>query len=227
MTIQPLIFLALAAAIIVSAIYVVTTRNLFHGALFLIVSFFGVAGMYVLLDAGFFAVAQVLVYIGAISILIIFGVMLTRGMQEMEPRNSQAVGAAVVAAIIFGVLLLLLGPFHVPINGRDFGNIGWSFAKDAAGNAPIVDDTYIARLGVALVDVNQFAVPFELASVLILLVLVGSIWVARERKPAEVIADRNDMRAEEAQERADIEAALALNTAAQMPETVVAHGAEH
>ena len=227
MTLQQLIVLALAVAIIVSAVYVVTTRNLFHAALFLVASFFSVAGMYVLLDAGFFAVAQVLVYIGAISILIIFGVMLTRGMQDMEPRNSQAVGAAVVAAIIFGIDLLLLGPFHLTINGRDFGNIAWNFAKDAAGNAPVVDDTYIARLGVALVDVNQFAVPFELASVLILLVMIGSIWVARERKPAEVIADRNDIRAEEAQERADIEAATALNTAPQVPETAVAHGGEH
>ena len=226
MTIQQLIFLALFVVIIGAALFVVTTRNLFRAALMLIVAFFGVAGLYVLLDAGFFAVAQVLVYIGAISILLIFGVMLTRGMQEMIPRNSQAVGAAIVAAIIFGVLLLLLGPVPLPINGRNFGNIPWAFAADPSGALPAVADTYIARLGVSFVDVQQYALPFELASVLILLVLIGSIWVARERKPAEVIADRNEIRLEEAEEKADIEAAAALNTAPQMPETAVAHGSD-
>jgi len=234
MTLQQLIFLGLAAVIVLAALFVVSTRNLFRAALMLVVSFFGIAGLYVLLDAGFFAVAQVLVYIGAISILIIFGVMLTRGMQGMEPRNTQAVGGAVVAAIIFGVLVLLLGPFHVTINNREFGNIAWNFAKDATGNAPAVADTYIASLGVALVDVNQFALPFELASVMILLVMIGAIWVARERKVAEVQADRRDILAEEREEEASIEAAKAgasstgvpaVPAAPGLPETAIAHGA--
>lgn len=141
------------------------------------------------------SVAQVLVYIGAISILIIFGVMLTRGMQGMIPRNSQAVGAAVVAAIIFAVLLLLLGPARITINNRDFGAVAWAFANQA------VSPEYIGKLGIAFVDVNQYALPFELASVLILLVLIGSIWVARERRPLEVIEDRMEVSVEEAAEK--------------------------
>ena len=96
MAIQQILFVVCAAVVLGGALLVVTTRNLFHAAIFLIMSFFGVAGFYVLLEAGFFAVAQILVYIGAISILVIFSVMLTRGMQAMVPRNSQAAIAAVV-----------------------------------------------------------------------------------------------------------------------------------
>src|SRR5512137_2550580 len=94
MTIQQILFILISLVVLGSAFLVVVVRNLFHAALFLIVSFFGVAGFYVLLEAGFFAVTQVLVYIGAISILFIFAVMLTRGMMGMERSNSQASSAA-------------------------------------------------------------------------------------------------------------------------------------
>lgn len=217
MTIQQVLFIALSLVILGSAVFVVSSRNLFRSALLLMVSFFGVAGFYVLLEAGFFAVAQVLVYIGAISILIIFGVMLTRGMQGMIPRNSQAVAAAIVCAIVFGAIVLVLGPLRTTIDAarwpivslifrnatpREVGNIEWPFA-----NLP-VPETYIADLGRALVDINQFALPFELASVLIVLVMIGSIWVARERRPSDVIAERAEIAAEEAAERAETERVL-------------------
>jgi NADH-quinone oxidoreductase subunit J len=223
MTIQQILFLALFAVIIGSALFVVTTRNLFRGALMLIVSFFGVAGMYVLLEVGFFAVAQILVYIGAISILIIFGVMLTRGMQAMIPRNSQALGAAVVAAIIFGALLLILGPLGINLNGRTFGGIAWPFAQDANGNLTAVAGTYIGQFGISLVDVNQYVLPFLLISLLVDIALSGAVQIARQRRPFEVIADNDDIRAEAAEEQAEIEAARAAGVPA-LPETAVAHG---
>jgi NADH-quinone oxidoreductase subunit J len=221
MTIQQLIFIGLSVVMLISALFVVTTRNLFRAALMLIVSFFCVAGFFVLLDAGFFAVAQVLVYIGAISILVIFSVMLTRGMQGMQPRNSQAVASAVVAGIIFVLTALIVGPWRFTIDlsniirtvtAREVGDIPWLFANQR------VPDTYIADLGRAFVDLNQYALPFELASVLILLALIGAIWVARERKPAEVIEERAEIAAEEAAERAAEEAASAATPSA--PETV-------
>ena len=207
MTIQQLLFALFAVAILASAFMVVTTKNLFHAALFLILSFFGVAGFYVLLDAGFFAVAQVLVYIGAISILIIFAVMLTRGMQSMIPRNSQAGIAAVVCAGIFVLMFVMyqgwsaikLPAILANATARQIGQIPWAFASEAANIAP-VPQTYIADFGRALTDINQYAVPFELASVLILLAMIGAIWVARERKPAEIIAERAEIAAEEAAE---------------------------
>ncbi len=103
---QQFLFFLFSVIVIVSAILVVTTSNLFHAALFLILSFFGVAGYYVLLDAGFFAVAQVLVYIGAISILIIFAVMLTRGMQDMLQPQQPSDGRLVACGLLFVVHVL-------------------------------------------------------------------------------------------------------------------------
>src|SRR5574340_1167440 len=78
MTVMQIIFLVVGAVILGSALMVVTTRNLVHAALWLIVTLFGVAVLYALLNAGFLAVVQVVIYIGAIAILFIFAVMLTR-----------------------------------------------------------------------------------------------------------------------------------------------------
>ncbi len=90
---QQIVFFILAAITLTSAIVVVTMRNLFHAALALMVSFLGVAGIYVLLDAGFLGMAQLLVYIGAISILIIFAIMMTRRLMQTResPFNSQVI----------------------------------------------------------------------------------------------------------------------------------------
>jgi NADH-quinone oxidoreductase subunit J len=217
-TIQQVIFAVCAILVLAPAIMVVTTKNLFHAALFLILSFLGVAGFYVLLEAGFFAVAQVLIYIGAISILIIFAVMLTRGMQSMVPRNSQAGIAAVLAGIVFLVALAIFKPSastvdlsggaSIPIIGRVFanttsrqiGDIPWGYAGEA-NNISSVSPTSINDFGKALTDTQRYAVPFELASVLILLAMIGAIWVARERRAAEIVAERAEIAAEEAEEQ--------------------------
>ena len=78
MTAEQIIFLIVAALTLISAVFVVTSRNLVHAALWLVATLFGVAVIYALLNAGFIAVVQVVVYIGAIAILFIFAVMLTR-----------------------------------------------------------------------------------------------------------------------------------------------------
>jgi NADH:ubiquinone oxidoreductase subunit 6 (subunit J) len=228
MTIQQLLFFVFAIAVLASAIRVVTSRNLFHSALFLILSFFGVAGFYVLLEAGFFAVAQVLVYIGAISILIIFAVMLTRGMQSMIPRNSQAAISAVVCAAIFVLLVFMYQANAIQLpavlanaTARQIGGIPWQYAGEAASLSP-VPQTYIADFGRALTDINQYAVPFELASVLIVLAMIGAIWVARERKPAEIIAERAEIAAEEA-----AELTLPRQEKLPLPEVAPAHVDSH
>lgn len=199
MTLQQILFIVISLVVLGSAVLVVTTRNLFHAALFLVVSFFGVAGFYVLLDAGFFAAAQVLVYIGAISILFIFAVMLTRDVITAQRGNSQWQAAAVVAGVIFLIMALLLGPFSVTVRGREFGNANWPFAMD--GNAiKAAPGNFVGILGTGLVDLNQYGVPFLLAAVLLLVAMVGAIWVARElrgreaeRAAAETAIDDADM----------------------------------
>jgi NADH-quinone oxidoreductase subunit J len=203
MTLQQIIFIVIAVVVLGSAILVVTTRNLFHAALFLVVSFFGVAGFYVLLEAGFFAAAQVLVYIGAISILFIFAVMLTRDVLTSQRGNSQWQVSAVVAGAIFLIAAVLLGPLSISIRGREFGNASWPLAMD--GNVvKAAPANFVGALGSGLVNLNQYGVPFLLSAVLLLVAMVGAIWVAREmrgpeaaRVAAETVLDDSDMDSQE------------------------------
>jgi len=173
MTPQQVIFLIIAAVTLISAMFVVTDRNLFHAALAMMASFFGVAGMYVMLEAGFLAAAQLLVYIGAISILIVFAIMMTRRlMQSIEsPFNSQSVGGLVAAIVSFvGLLALII--------------IGWPDAnfQGAAEVSSNVLEGSVQQLGIALVSPDAYVVPFEVASVLLLAALVGSIFIAWPEK---------------------------------------------
>ena len=198
MTIQQILFILIAVVVLGAAILVVTTRNLFHAALFLVISFFGVAGFYVLLDAGFFAAAQILVYIGAISILFIFAVMLTRNVITSQRGNSQWLPSAIVAAVVFVVMAVLLGPAVVDVRGRQFGNVQWPLAQDATtGGLKTVSPTYISDLGRSFVDFNQYAVPFLLGAVMLLVAMVGAIWVAREIRARDEQAERARAAAEE------------------------------
>jgi NADH-quinone oxidoreductase subunit J len=170
MTADHVIFLLTAALTLGSAIAVVTVRNLVHAALALIVSFFGVAIVFVLLQSGFLAAVQVVLYIGAIAILIIFAIMLTRRvMQDTGPQiNRQWWLAAILSVALFAALMMVLR--QVPgLQGA---------------TAPVALDTEasLRQLGAALVDPNQYMLPFEVASVLLLVALVGSIVIAGDRK---------------------------------------------
>jgi NADH-quinone oxidoreductase subunit J len=158
------IFILLSVIILGAALAVVTSKNLFHSALFLILSFVGVAGLYVLLEAGFLAAVQILVYVGAISILIIFAIMLTRRLmaKDLVQRNAQWGISALVALLLFAVLGFILL------------RVNWPVVEAA------VPSESISILGQELM--STYAVPFEVASVLLLVALVGSIIIARERE---------------------------------------------
>lgn len=171
MTASQIIFLLTAASTLGAALLVVSSRNLIHSALWLIVSLFGVAVMFVLLNAGFFAVVQVVVYIGAIAILFIFAVMLTRQLVQEGGRqfNQNWWLAVIVSALLFGALSWMLGNWQ-------------GFSTPAPPLAP--DHDALRQLGQALVSPNAYVLPFELASVLLLAALIGSIMVAWERKQA-------------------------------------------
>lgn len=216
MTFGQILFILFGAVTVIAALMVVSRRNLFHSALFLVLSFFGVAALYVLLEAYFFAAAQVLVYVGAISILVIFAVMLTRGVMGGQSGNSQWREAAAICGILFVGLLLLLSPVAINLLGRNFGGLQWAVAGGAAG-LPAANDDILAKLGMGFVDLNQYAVPFVLTGALILLAMIGAIWVARERRPAEVLAERKEMEAERAAIAA--EEAAATTAIAEIHET--------
>jgi len=165
MTLQQVLFIVFGAITLGSALMVVTRRNVFHAALFLILSFFGVAGVYVLLEAPFLAAVQLFIYIGGIAILIIFAIMLTRNMMNpnLPGANQQWWAAALVTVALFGVL-------------------GWMIlSRDWATTADAVPANSILMLGTTLVDPEGLMLPFEVASVLLLAALVGAATIARER----------------------------------------------
>jgi len=167
----PLIVFAIFAALAIGgALGVVGSRNLIHGALYLIVSLFGGAGLFVMLSAPFLAAVQVLVYIGAIAILIIFAVMLTRGMaQTKEVVNRQWWLSAVLALVLLAIIGIAV---IMPVWGPSGSNVAnQTVAETTAG---------VAELGIALVDGNQYVLPFEIASLLLTAAMIGAIVVARD-----------------------------------------------
>jgi len=159
---QHIAFGALAAAIAVAAVRVVTTKTIVHAALYLVVVLGGVAAIYVLAAAEFVAVVQVLVYIGAIVVLFLFGVMLTRaplGRSQDLDNDQRWLAAAVSLFVAGGLGALLIDAF-----GKD---------KLPSGNA-------IQRTGDVGTDIFQrYVIPFEVVSVLLLAALVGAVVIAR------------------------------------------------
>lgn len=169
MTGAQIFFLIVALFTLGSGLMVVTSRNLVHAALWLVSTLFGVAVVYALLNANFIAVVQIVVYIGAIAILFIFAVMLTRkDMRDTGPQvNKNWWLGALVAVLAFAGLAVLLQ--------------GWSGSSKTAADLPSGFDA-IGLLGEALVSPNAYVLPFEVASVLLLAALVGAVYVAFNRK---------------------------------------------
>jgi NADH:ubiquinone oxidoreductase subunit 6 (subunit J) len=165
MDFSQVVFVIASAIALGGAVGVVTTRNLFRAALFLVLSFVGVVGLFVLLEAELLAMIQLLVYVGAISILIIFAIMLSQRLMssEFRARNEQWLMALVAAVILFGLLLVVLLRVNWP-----------TFPAEVPSDA-------ISLLGQALVSPDQFVLVFEVASVLLLVALVGAVIIARER----------------------------------------------
>jgi NADH-quinone oxidoreductase subunit J len=167
MNMSQVVFVILSAIALIGAVGVVANRNLFRSALFLVLSFVGVAGMYILLEAEFLAMVQLLVYVGAISILIIFAIMLSQRMMAADERvlNEQWLIGLFAAVALFVILVIVL----VQVGSS------WPVSE-----ATVMEDS-ISQLGQALVDPDHYLLVFEVASVLLLVALVGAVIVARER----------------------------------------------
>jgi NAD(P)H-quinone oxidoreductase subunit 6 len=162
MTIQLAIFLLLGAFTVWAAAVVVLGRNIVRAAVALIFSFCGVAGLYVLLEAPFLAAVQVLIYVGGITILLLFAIMLTSQISSTTVRAiNEQVGLSAVAA-----LGLLLGLVYAAVRG-----IGVFAAP------PSLPETS-PFLGRALL--TTYLLPFEAVSILLLAAMVGAIILARK-----------------------------------------------
>jgi NADH-quinone oxidoreductase subunit J len=156
------VFGVIAAAMALAAVRVVTTQNIVHAALYLVVVLAGVAAMYILMAAEFTAVVQVLVYIGAIVVLVLFGIMLTRAPigRTADLDNDQRWLGLVVALFLLGVL--------------------GSVLSDAFGSDKLTPAVAVQRPAEVGTSIFQtYVIPFEVVSVLLLAALVGAVVIAR------------------------------------------------
>lgn len=170
-TLIQIIFFLLSALIIGAGVMVVTVRNIIHAALWLIASFFGVGALYLLLEAEFLAVVQVLVYVGAISILILFAIMLTRritgeGVRQLYQRWWIAL---IVSATLFAAIIV---PTVV--------NHQWTPPAP-----PVVTDQPTATSGVVdfgTAFMREYLLPFQIVAILLLVALIGAVVIAYEER---------------------------------------------
>jgi NADH-quinone oxidoreductase subunit J len=165
-TIEAAVFWALAIVTVGSAGVVVFARSLIYSAFALLFAFVGVAGLYLLLGADFLATTQLLIYVGGILVLLLFGVMLTHKLYDLELRSevTQFLPGLVIAAGIFGLLTL------TAIRTQ------WSIGP---GRPPAFTTKEIGQL-----FMGRFLLPFEAASILLLVALMGAAMIVRRKKDA-------------------------------------------
>ena len=164
MELYALAFYLFAAVTIVSAIVVVSARSIIYSAFALLFTFFGVAGLYVLLGADFLAVTQILIYVGGILMLLIFGIMLTTKAFEVPIRSEtlHVVPAIVITGAIMGTLVGIM----LRTNWYQVKNIKFEPTTKLIGTKLMTD----------------FILPFEVASVVLLVALLGAVIIARKEK---------------------------------------------
>ena len=166
MTALEIAFVVVAVAGVIGAFRVVTARNVVHAALYLVITLSATAGIYLLLAAEFLAWVQILIYVGAIVILFLFGLMLTKAPIGREALDNQRRGVAflVGAAILAGLVYLVVDAF------------GWDEARldPVQGTASEVGASIFSR----------FVLPFEAISFLLLAALIGAIVLSRKDDPA-------------------------------------------
>ena len=168
-----IIFYMLAALTLVSALLAVSTRHIFRAAIFLLFSLIGIAGLYFWMQYEFIAAVQIVVYVGGITVLIIFSIFLTQQAGELLPKP--ALGRTMFAALaaFCGFALAMVQVFQ------------YSFIGD---NTNELKPT-VANIGNQMLGVEKggYALPFEVVSILLLAALVGCIVIAMRAKPEENI----------------------------------------
>ena len=152
-------FYVLAVVTLGSALMVAVVRDLIHAVLFLILSFVGIAGLYITLSADFVAVVQVLIYAGAISVLMLFAILLTPQAARDNAGVSYKAPLGVVAGLVGAVIVFVAL------------KTDWATADDDRFQ------TTAAEIGKALLD--PYVLPFEVASVLLVVAMVGAIMLVR------------------------------------------------
>ncbi len=156
-------FWIMAVVAVISALGVVFLRNVFRAALSLVLCFITVAGLYITLSADFLAAVQILVYVGAISVLIILAIMMTREVPQGSPANRMKIPAFLVAVVLLGIMIYTVT------------NTSWQIASES----PLAPTT--APLAIKLFSESGFILPVEIAAMLLLSAILGAIVIAREK----------------------------------------------
>jgi len=166
MTIEAAVFFLFALITVGSAAVVVLARSLIYNAFALLFTFFGVAGFYVMLGADFLAATQLLIYVGGILVLLLFGVMLTHKLYDLDLKTEvvQRLPGSIVALGIFAVLAFTA--LRTP----------WAVGP---GRPPAPTTREIGEL-----FMSRYLLPFEAASILLLVALIGAAMIVRRRKEA-------------------------------------------
>lgn len=174
-------FAAIAVMMVVSAVRVVTTKNVVHAAMWLVLVLAGSAAQYILLAAEFVAVTQVMVYIGAVVVLLLFGVMLTRAKMGQDPdmTGRSWVGGAIAALALFGVLTYsVVDTFEdAKIPEERMMGMPVEVAEDAAGGRAEGATSNTAAISDSIF--SRYLVQFEAVGVLLTAALIGAIVIAR------------------------------------------------
>lgn len=190
MLFQEVVFWLLTVVAVGSALGVVLIRDLFRAALLLVAVFVAVGGYFVLLNAEFLAVAQVLIYAGAISVLIIFAVMLTRDVQSGNPPNRLQIPAGALAALLLAALVTVAVDTQwnfLPDEGRESVELVQTGAVanipaeslEQAGVTGAAEQEAAQRAGLADLLIGKYVLPFEAVSVLLLAALIGALALVR------------------------------------------------
>ena len=193
MLFQDVVFWVLAVVAVGAALGVVVIRDLFRAALLLAVVFVAVAGFFVLMSAEFLAVVQVLIYVGAISILFIFAVMLTRDVRQGNLPNRLQVPAVLFPALLLAALIVvatttewrLIPDTHqerVDLVQTQSVSIISDKQLEQAGVTGASERMEIQQAGLADLLIGDFVLAFEVVSVLLLAALIGALALARGRE---------------------------------------------
>ena len=165
MNITQILFWFLSVVALFSALMVISSKNPVYSVLWLIVTFFSISGHYILLNAQFLAIVNVIVYAGAIMVLFLFVIMLMNLNQEMEPRKNRWIKLA--GAVSGGCLLLVL------VAALRNTEIKQQFAEVNSGDIGLIQ-----KLGKELF--TNYVVPFEISSVLFLSAMVGAVVIGKK-----------------------------------------------
>lgn len=175
-------FWVISASTIIAGLAVVFMKDVFRAALFLVVAFLGTAGLFVLLRAEFLAVVQVIIYVGAISVLILFAILMTRDTEQGSPSNRLRYPAGGVALLFMGAAIFVCF------------NSDWvlltEFLQGGVGEAPGLSEATVAKVNEVYADtipviatllLRDYVLAFEVVSVLLLASVIGALALVRER----------------------------------------------